>query len=180
MYVMWEKYKALIVIAGLTIITFAVFWQVRSFEFINYDDNRYVTANQHIVTGLTIDNIIWAFSSSHYFMWHPMTSISHMLDCQFFDLNSGWHHVTNLFLHIANALLLFGVLKTMTGRLWPGAFIAAVFALHPLNVESVAWVAERKTVLSGFFWMLTLAAYLKYVKLPKTSNYLLLIGVFSL
>jgi tetratricopeptide (TPR) repeat protein len=175
-----DKYQMGFLCAVLIISVLVVFFQVRSFDFLIYDDNVYVTKNPHVFTGLTLDNIIWAFRSSHYFMWHPATSLSHMLDCELFGLNPSWHHLINLLLHIANILLLFAVLKAMTGRLWPSAFVAALFALHPLNVESVAWIAERKNVLSGFFWLLTIAAYIRYVKLPKTSNYLLLIGVFSL
>lgn len=175
-----QKYRIAFIYLALTVATLAVFWQVRNFEFINYDDNRYITENQHIRTGLTIDNIIRAFTASHFFMWHPVTSLSHMLDCELFGLNPGRHHTVNLLFHIANTLLLFEILRRMTNHLWAGAFVAAVFALHPLNVESVAWVAERKNVLSGFFWMLTIAAYIRYVKYPRTSNYLMVFSVFSL
>ena len=128
-----DKYWTYAVCVVLTAVTFAVFWQVRSFEFTTCDDDRYVSENNHILTGLTLDNIAWAFTQSHSFMWHPITSISHMLDCQLFGLNAGRHHIVNLLFHIANTLLLFGILKKMTGRMWPSAFVAALFALHPLE-----------------------------------------------
>lgn len=177
---MREKYKQLFVIWGLIIITFTVFWQVREFKFVDYDDDKYVSENEHILSGLTVENVVWAFTSPHYFMWHPITSLSHMLDCELFGLKPGWHHLTNLAVHIANTVLLFEILRRMTTRLWPSAFVAAVFALHPLNVESVVWVCERKNVLSVFFWLLTIAAYIRYAKRLRTSDYLLVILVFSL
>ena len=175
-----DKYWTCAVYLALTIITLVVFWQVRTFEFTTCDDDRYVTENTHVTTGLTVDNVIWAFTSTHFFMWHPITTLSNMLDCRLFGLNAGRHHLINLILHIANALLLFGILKAMTVRIWPSAFVAAVFAMHPLNVESVAWVAERKNVLSTFFLLLTIAAYIRYAERPRLSNYLLVICVFSL
>ncbi len=164
----------------LALITFIAFEQVRHNDFIDYDDTVYVTENQNILTGLTLENIKWAFAESHFFMWHPMTSLSHMLDCEIFGLNPYWHHLISLMFHIANTLLLFTVLRQITGGLWQSAFIAAAFALHPLNVESVAWAAERKTVLSGFFWILTIAAYARYAQHPRVANYLLVVLVFSL
>ena len=175
-----DKQKLLLICAMLAVITFTAFKQVCYNDFINYDDREYITENQNIRNGLTLKGIKWAFTESHFFMWHPITSLSHMLDCELFDLKPGWHHLTSLTFHIASALLLFGILNTTTGRLWPSAFVAAVFALHPLNVESVAWAAERKSVLSGFFWMLTMIAYVRYAKRPGTANYLLLVLVFSL
>jgi tetratricopeptide (TPR) repeat protein len=175
-----EKSKVLVVYLILILIIFAVFGQVRNFKFLNYDDNSYVTENNHALTGLTLDNIAWAFKQSHSFMWHPITSISHMLDCQIFGLKAGGHHIVNLLFHIANTLLLFTVLRKMTGAFWQSAFVAAFFALHPLNVESVAWISERKNVLSAFFWMLTMAVYIRYAKQPRFANYLLVIFVFSL
>ncbi len=174
------KYKTGFVYAALTIVTLAVFWQVHNFEFVNYDDNRYITDNPSITTGFTFDNYCEAIAAPHFYMWHPMTSLSQMLDCQFFGLNAGGHHLVNLLLHIANTLLLFTVLRVMTGAFWSSAFVAAVFAVHPLNVESVAWVSERKTVLSAFFSLLTIAAYIRYVKKPQLLNYLLVIAVCSL
>jgi len=175
-----NKYQAICIYLALALTTLAVFWQVRAFSFVNYDDPRYITENQHVQAGLTRDGIVWAFTTSHGSNWHPVTWLSHMLDCQLFGTEPGWHHLTNLLLHIINTLLLFAIFKQMTGALWQSAFVAGAFALHPLHVESVAWIAERKDVLSGFFWILTIAAYLRYVKRPRASGYLLMLLVFSL
>src|SRR5207249_5072393 len=127
------------------------------------DDPLYVTENPHVNQGLTWSGTIWAFSHSHATNWHPLTWLSHSLDVQLFGLRPGAHHLINLLFHAANTLLLFWVLKSMTGALWRSALVAALFAVHPLHVESVAWVAERKDVLSAFFFMLTLLAYKAYV-----------------
>jgi tetratricopeptide (TPR) repeat protein len=165
---------------SLIVATLFLFWSVRNYEFINLDDDVYVYANPQVQTGLTVKGVIWAFRSLEAGNWHPLTWLSHMLDCQLYGLNSGWHHLTSLLLHIVNTLLLFWVLKRMTGRLWASGFVAALFALHPLHVESVAWVAERKDVLSTFFWMLTLWAYIRYVERPELTRYLLAILFFAL
>ena len=141
-----------------------VFGQTLRHEFVNYDDNDYVYENPEVARGLTLKGIVWAFTHVHSANWHPLTWISHMLDCQFYGLNPGGHHLTNVLLHTATAILLFLVLRRMTGVLWRSAFVAAVFAIHPLRVESVAWVAERKDVLSGLFFMLTIGAYVRYVQ----------------
>ncbi len=175
-----DKYWALFIYLALALTTLAVFRQVRSYDFTNYDDPSYVSKNPQVQAGLTRDTITWAFTTGHKSIWHPLTWLSHMLDCQLFGLRAGAHHLTNLLLHIANTLLLFAVLKRMTGALWRSAFVAAVFALHPLHVESVAWVAERKDVLSTLFGMLTMAAYLRYVKHPGKVKYLLTLLVFAL
>jgi hypothetical protein len=143
----------------LAAITFAVFGQTLRHEFVNYDDDDYVSENPEVARGLTLKGIVWAFTHVHAFNWHPLTWFSHMLDCQFYGLNPGGHHLTNILLHTATAILLFLVLRRMTAALWRSAFVAAVFAIHPLRVESVAWVAERKDVLSGLFFMLTIGAY---------------------
>ena len=140
----------------------------------------YVFENHHIQNGITGNGIRWAFTTGHAANWHPLTWISHMLDVQFFGLNPQWHHLTNLLFHIANVLLLFFVLHRMTKALWQSAFVAALFALHPLHVESVAWVAERKDVLSTFFWMLTLVAYGYYAERPRLKSYLAVIAFFAL
>jgi len=163
----------------LAVSTFAVYWQVHNYDFVNYDDESYVSKNQSVKVGFTCDSIRWAFSTGHQGNWHPLTWLSHMLDCQLFGTDAGWHHLTNLLLHITNTLLLFAVLKRMTGTLWQCAFVAAVFALHPLHVESVAWISERKDVLSTLFWMLTMAAYLHYVKHPCVGRYLLTLLAFA-
>jgi Flp pilus assembly protein TadD len=174
-----NKWSLLICLA-LTITTAAVFYQVCTYDFVNYDDQIYVYENQNIQTGITLKAIKWAFTTSYACFWHPLTWLSHMLDWQLFDSNAGGHHLTNLIFHIANTLLLFLVLKQMTGTLWQSAFVAALFAFHPLHVESVAWVSERKDVLSTFFWMLTMWAYLRYVKYPNIARYLLTLLVFAL
>jgi tetratricopeptide (TPR) repeat protein len=164
----------------LILSTLLVFWQVRNFDFVNYDDDLYVYENQHILNGLTQNGIIWAFTTGHASNWHPLTWLSLMLDCQLFGTNAGWIHLINLFLHLANTLLLFAVLRKITGSLWPSAFVAAAFAIHPMHVESVAWIAERKDVLSALFWLLTLAAYVGYVKRPSIFRYLISLVLFAI
>ena len=175
-----EKFWIWFIYLALAVITLVVFWQVRSFGFTNYDDNSYVSENKHVLAGFTFDNFLRTFTSLHYFMWHPLTTLTNMLDYKLFGLEAGGHHLTSLFFHIANTLLLFGVLKKGTGRIWPSAFAAALFALHPLNVESVAWISERKNVTSTFFWMLTIYAYIRYANSQRLSNYLLVIFMFCL
>jgi Flp pilus assembly protein TadD len=148
---------------ALVVAVFVGFGQVVRHDFINVDDNLYVYKNPQVSAGLTWDGVGWAFTHAHGANWHPLTWMSHMLDCQLYGLRPGGHHVTNVLLHAANAVLLFLLLRRMSNTLWPGAFVAALFAVHPLRVESVAWIAERKDVLSGLFFMLTLWAYVKYV-----------------
>ena len=144
--------------------TLAAYWRVRECGFTNYDDPEFVTSNAHVRGGITRENVVWAFSNQLAGNWHPLTVLSHMLDCQLSGLRPGGHHLTNLLLHVANTVLLFVVLRRMTGALWRSAFVAALFALHPLHVESVAWVAERKDVLSAFFGLLTLLFYARYAQ----------------
>jgi tetratricopeptide (TPR) repeat protein len=148
----------------LAAIIWVVFGQTLGHEFVNYDDDFYVYENPAVTRGLTLQGIIWAFTHVHCSNWHPLTWVSHMLDCQFYGLSPGGHHLTNILLHTATAILLFLILRQMTGALWRSAFVAAVFAIHPLRVESVAWVAERKDVLSGLFFMLTIGAYVRYAR----------------
>ena len=148
----------------LAAIIWVVFGQTLGHEFVNYDDDFYVYENPAVTRGLTLQGIIWAFTHVHCSNWHPLTWVSHMLDCQFYGLSPGGHHLTNILLHTATAILLFLILRQMTGALWRSAFVAAVFAIHPLRVESVAWVAERKDVLSGVFFMLTIGAYARYAQ----------------
>ncbi|MBC2695325.1 MAG: hypothetical protein HF982_08645, partial [Desulfobacteraceae bacterium] len=157
----------------LVIATLAVYWQINYHEFINFDDSLYILQNKQVQKGLTSESISWAFSFTDIAYWHPLTWLSHMLDCQIYGLIPGMHHRTNLILHIVNSILLFFVFQKMTGALWRSAFVATLFALHPLNVESVAWVAERKNVLSTFFWMLTMLAYVHYTTRPGLYRYLL-------
>ncbi|MFZ0932657.1 MAG: tetratricopeptide repeat protein [Syntrophobacteraceae bacterium] len=148
----------------LAVAALMAFWQLNQCDFISYDDSGYVTENIHIRNGITTEAIRWAFTTGYIANWHPLTWMSHMLDVQLFGLKPRWHHLTNLLFHIANTLLLFFVFNRMTKAPWKSAFVAALFALHPLHVESVAWVAERKDVLSTFFWMLTIVAYIHYVE----------------
>ena len=144
-----------------------VYSPVRHFGFTNYDDGEYVAKNAHVQSGLTLRGLVWAFTTNHAGNWHPLTWLSHMLDWQLWRGNAGAHHLVNVLLHVANTLLLFGVLRRMTAAPWRSALVAALFALHPLHVESVAWVAERKDVLSTCFWMLTMWAYVRYVEQPN-------------
>jgi Flp pilus assembly protein TadD len=167
-----------LIYAALAAVTFAAFEPVRHNEFIKFDDDRYITGNQHVQSGLNRSSVLWAFGFTKIVYWMPLAWLSHILDCQLFGLKSGMHHLTSLLIHIANTLLLFAVFKRMTGRLWPSAFVTALFALHPLNVDSVAWISERKNILSTFFWMLTMLAYVCYTEKPSVSRYLLIITAF--
>ena len=155
----------------LAAITWLVFGQTIRFPFINFDDSDYVLKNPHVSRGLTGEGILWAFTQTHAANWHPLTWLSHMVDCQSYGLDAGGHHLSNVLLHTATAILLFLVLRQMTGALWRSAFVAAVFAIHPQRVESVAWVAERKDVLSGLFFVLTIGAYVRYVRAPSPFRY---------
>jgi tetratricopeptide (TPR) repeat protein len=170
----------------LALLTWAVFGQTLWYDFVNYDDPRYVYENTKITSGLSLSGVAWAFTHIHSMNWHPMTTISHMLDCQLYGLNVGWHHFTNVLLHTVAVILLFVALQQMTGgpsrtgSIWRSAFVAAVFAIHPLRVESVAWIAERKDVLSGVCFMLTLLAYVHYTGAPSIGRYLVVALVFAL
>jgi len=167
------RYRSQIVISLLLVMTtLAVYAQVRNHEFINYDDEDYVTENRHVQAGWNMESLTWAFTTRLHRHWHPLTWLSHMTDCQFHGLDPGRHHLTSVLLHIASTLLLFFVLGRMTGARLRSAFVAALFALHPLHVEPVAWVADRKDVLSGFFWMLTMGAYVRYAERPGFMRYL--------
>jgi Flp pilus assembly protein TadD len=172
---------SLLICLALTFATAAVFYQVYTYDFVNYDDQIYVYDNPNIQAGITFKTVKWAFTAAGYtYFWHPLTWLSHMLDWQFYGNNAGGHHITNLIFHIANTLLLFFVLKQMTSALWQSAFAAALFALHPLHVESVAWIYERKDVLSTFFWFLTVWAYVRFVRCPKIAGYLLVVAFLAL
>ncbi|MGD0596997.1 MAG: tetratricopeptide repeat protein [Sedimentisphaerales bacterium] len=173
------KYSSFWICLTLTLTTVAVYWEVCSYDFVNYDDRGYVYKNPNIQDGITLQAVKWAFTTGYASNWHPLTWLSHMLDWQFFGPNAGGHHLTNLIFHIANTLLLFLVLRRMTNAFWQSAFVAALFALHPLHVESVAWIAERKDVLSTFFWILTMWAYLRYVKHPNVLRYLFALLMFA-
>jgi tetratricopeptide (TPR) repeat protein len=158
--------------------TFAVYAQVRHFDFVNLDDSAYTSGNLHVRRGITAEGLRWAFTSGDAANWFPVTWISHMLDCQLFGLASGWHHLTSVLIHGLAALLLFAFLRRATGARWPSALVAFLFALHPLHVESVAWVAERKDVLSAFFWFLTMWAYVRYTERPGWGRYALVLVAF--
>ena len=173
-----DKQKLIIYIV-LIVVTLAVFWQVNQYDFINFDDPLYVTQNSHIQSGITLDGFRWAFSTTYANnFWYPMIWLSFMLDYQLFGLNAGGYHLTNLILHVLSTLLLFWLFNRMTGAIWKSAFVAAIFALHPLHVESVAWITERKDVLSAFFWMLTLCLYVYYTEKPVIKRYLLVLCSF--
>jgi len=162
-----KKHEREITIGILLVLAIvAVYLPVTWLDFLNYDDPDYVLENIHVYSGIKWEGILWAFTHSHSGNWHPLTWISHMVDCQFYGLKPAGHHVTNLLLHTANTLLLFGLLRFLTGAVWRSACVAALFAVHPLHVESVAWVAERKDLLSGIFFFLTLGAYARYARAP--------------
>src|SRR5438477_1541802 len=158
-----------IVLVFLAIIVWVAFGQALRHDFLGYDDQRYVIQNAWVTNGLTPGGIKWAFTHVHASNWHPLTTISHMLDCQLYGLQPWGHHLTNILLQAAAAILLFFALRKLTGDLWPSLLVATVFAVHPLRVESVAWVAERKDVLSGVFFMLTLWAYARYARSDRFS-----------
>ena len=164
----------------LFLATFAVYAQVRHFDFVNFDDPEYVTSNQHVRAGITPANVAWAFTSGEAANWFPLTRLSHMLDYQMFGLRGGWYHLTNVLFHALAVLLLFAFLNRSTGRRWPSAWVAFIFALHPLHVESVAWVAERKDSLSAVFGLLALWSYVRYVERPAPRRYLPVVLAFGL
>jgi len=170
-----------IAVAGvIAAATLVVYQQVRDHEFVSFDDPKYVTENAYVQNGLTFEGVKWAFTTKHASNWHPVTWLSLMLDCEISDEWARRCHTTNLLLHVANTLLLFYFLKRTTGTLWPSAIAGALFALHPLHVESVAWVAERKDVLSTFFWLLTMLAYVRYARRPGVWRYGWVLVLFAL
>jgi tetratricopeptide (TPR) repeat protein len=164
----------------LIFVTLVVFHQLPSHDFINLDDDILVYENPHVHAGLNKQGIAWAFTTFEAYNYHPLTWLSHMLDCQLFGLRPGMHHLTNLLFHLMNTALLLMVLRRMTGTLWRSGFVAALFALHPLHVESVAWVAERKDLLSAFFWLLAMWAYARYAERPGLNRYLPVLLFFAL
>jgi Flp pilus assembly protein TadD len=172
--------KVIVVCLLLLAVTLATYVQVSKHDFVSLDDDIYVTENYHVRAGLTSAGIVWAFSFTDSPYWHPLTWLSHMLDCQLYGVRPSMHHLTNVVLHLANSLLLFLVLYQMTGALWKSCFVAALFALHPLNVESVAWVTERKNLLSTIFWLLTMVFYVRYSRKPGLARYSLVVTFFAL
>lgn len=171
-----DKLLSLLLVAGIAII----YWNVAGFEFIDLDDGEYVFENQKVIGGITLEGIKWAFKFPNYVYWHPLAWLSHMLDCELFGLNPGAHHVVNVLLHAINAILLFAILRIFTGSRYKSFFVAALFAFHPLNVESVVWVAERKNLLSTLFFFLTLATYALHVQNKRSFPYWCSIFLFIL
>src|ERR1019366_10756848 len=168
--------RTILICVLLGAVTLASYWPVLRNEFVYYDDPDYVSENPYVLRGLTWHNAAWAFQTAHVANWHPVTWLSHMLDVQLFGVRPPGHHLTSLLLHLATTLLLFLALMAMTRARWRSALVAALFALHPLHVESVAWVSERKDVLSGFFFMLTLWAYARYAEKAVGGNQLSVIS----
>src|ERR1051326_6348903 len=171
--------RGLLISFLLLLAILAIYWPVGGYDFVDFDEQLYVTENPTVQNGLTLHGLAWAFTADIAGNWHPLTWLSHMADCQFFGINPGAHHWTNVIFHIANTLLLFTILAGMTGSLERSGVVAALFAVHPLHVESVAWVAERKDVLSAFFWILALGAYAWYAKRPRPMRYLLVLLLFT-
>ncbi len=176
---MKSRQRDLTIVFFLVVLTIVAFWKVRDFDFVNLDDDVYVTANHHVRTGLNKLNAVWAFTTTHAGFWIPLTWLSFMLDSELYGLNPQGYHMTNLFLHIFNTLLLFGVLKRFTASPWKSALVAALFSVHPLHVESVAWVTERKDVLSAFFALIALGLYSRYVQSQTLKRYALCIIAFA-
>ncbi len=172
-----SREQILIVYIVLAVVTLAVFWQVNQFDFV-FDDVVYITENSHIQSGIKQDGFRWAFSTKYTGLWNPLTWLSLMLDYQIYGIKAGGYHLTNRILHILSTLLLFWLFNRMTGAVWKSAFVAGLFALHPLHVESVAWISGRKDVLSAFFWMLTLCLYVYYTEKPIIKRYLLVLFSF--
>ncbi|MGA2172799.1 MAG: tetratricopeptide repeat protein [Sedimentisphaerales bacterium] len=174
-----DNKKTLLICIALAAVTFVAFEGVSKNDFVNYDDDLYVTDNVLVRLGLSVESIKWAFTTWHMGNWHPLTWVSHIIDCSIFGLKPAGHHLVSVGFHIANVVLLFLILKKMTRAVWPSAFVAAVFGLHPLAVESVAWVAERKNVLSTFFAFLTIWAYFRYAQKPGLWRYLVVVVLFA-
>ncbi|HEX3741776.1 MAG TPA: tetratricopeptide repeat protein [Terriglobales bacterium] len=172
--------KNLVLSLALVLLTVVVYLPVRNNAFINFDDNHYITENPHVKAGLSWDTVNWAFTTYDAANWHPLTWLSHALDCELFGLNPAGHHFVNLLLHGFNAILLFLILQSLTGFTWRSLMVSALFAVHPLNVESVAWAAERKTILSTLLFLLAIWAYGRYVRRPGTGRYLEVAGFFAL
>src|SRR3954453_14528076 len=165
--VLGQSVQPRLIAAALAVAVLVVYVQVAHHDFINFDDPDYVVTNPHVASGLSLANVVWAFTHYYASNWHPLTWISHMLDVQLFGLDGGKHALVSVVWHAVDSVLLFFVLRRATRRTWPSAMVAALFALHPLHVESVAWISERKDVLSAFFFMVTLLAYAKYVDPSK-------------
>jgi tetratricopeptide (TPR) repeat protein len=174
---LFAPYLVCLLLVGLSL---GVYWQTARFDFINYDDDKYVTQNAQVQAGLTRGSLVWAFTTMHSANWHPLTWLSHMLDCKLYGLKPAGHHLTSVFFHLANSVLLLLVLNRMTGDLWRSAMVAALFAIHPLHVESVAWVAERKDVLSTFFGLIALWFYVLHAESARLKRYLIFVLAYAL
>src|ERR1043165_6825450 len=174
-----NRQRIILVCVFLAALIWIVFGQTLGHDFVNFDDKTYVYGNPIVTSGLTWAGIVWAFTHPHALNWHPLTTISHMLDCQLFGLNAGGHHFTSVLLHTIATLFLFLVLADTTQTVWRSAFVAALFAVHPLRVESVAWIAERKDVLSAVFFMLTLIAYVRYTRNRTIGRYVTMSILFA-
>src|SRR2546422_11626245 len=172
--------RDLLICAGLALAVLAVFIQATTFDFINLDDADYVSGNPHVRGGPTIRNVLWAFGTFRNGNWHPLTWLSHMVDCRLFGVRPGPHHLTNVLLHAANGVLLYVFLRRATAETWPSAFASALFALHPLHVESVVWVSERKDVLSTFFGLLAMWAYLRFLERRSAQRFMVIMMFFAL
>jgi hypothetical protein len=175
-----DKHKIIWISCVLVSIIVAVYFQVVHHQFLNLDDDAYVTGNPRVISGISGTNIIWAFSAFDYIYWQPVTWLSHMFDVQFFGMNPGGHHLTNVLIHAVSSVLLLLLLVRLSGAIWQSSFVAFMFALHPLHVESVAWVAERKDVLSALFWILTLMAYAEFSERRKPFLYVSTLVFFLL
>src|SRR5262245_30319310 len=175
-----ETYKLPAMVFALIAACLIVYGRVAGYDFINFDDNLYVYENQWVRNGYSWSAVAWSFSTIDYFYWQPVTWLSHMLDCELFGLRPGWHHFTNLLFHIVNSVLAFAIFRRLTGAFWRSAALAAIFALHPLRIESVAWVAERKDVLSAFWFLLMLWCYIRHARQPSRSRYLAVLAALAL
>jgi tetratricopeptide (TPR) repeat protein len=168
------------IVAGLVLLTIAVFAQVRSHDFVDFDDGLYISDNANVRGGLTADNISWAFTTGRAANWHPLTWMSHQADVSMFGMDAGRHHLTNVFWHVLNVVLLFGFLRSLTGAVWKSALVAALFAVHPAHVESVAWISERKDVLSTFFLIAATWTWTSWIRKPSTGRWALAFITFAL
>ena len=175
-----KKVPEIVICLSLVVTTIVVFGQIINHDFVYFDDNVYVIENKHVKAGLGAKSALWALSTTHAEFWHPLTWLSLMLDTQLFGFNPSGYLFTNLLLHVCSTLLIFAFFNRTSGKLWQSGFVAALFALHPLHVESVAWIAQRKDVLSTFFWMLTMVTYFYFVQQPALMRYLLVLLFFSM
>ncbi|HOZ62033.1 MAG TPA: tetratricopeptide repeat protein [Smithellaceae bacterium] len=175
-----SRKQSILVILIIIAMVLYIYWPVQDYGFIYFDDDVYITQNIHLQSGITTDGLRWAFTTTYFGLWNPLTWLSLMLDYRIFGLNAGGYHWTNVILHILNAVLLFFLLRILTGAEWRSAFVAALFAVHPINVESVAWIAERKNVLSTFFWMTTMLCYVWYAKRPGWKRYVPVLISFAM